>query len=206
MIMQRLIEQYPLQRGSHPSRDDGMCAMEMVSWLAGETHSDEPECACPVLSALVRACNDAMTDESRNRYLRPLVPQLVHTRGNLTIERLRGYLAVDCLVRWLLPKWLERHGRRDEAQLLRQLEPIERIAHVRAAARAITTYGSAHRATLWVLDRVQEAVPAQRYVAGIVQVARALNEGDTWQAMAALAHRMAALRIDKHQGFVARQG
>ena len=71
--MKRLKEQVPLQRGSHPSREDGMCAMEMVSWLAGEAHSDEPRCTCPVLAALVRACNDAMGDAARNLHLQPLV-------------------------------------------------------------------------------------------------------------------------------------
>ena len=36
-------------------RKNDLCAMEMVAWLAGEAHSDEPECACPVLAAMVRA-------------------------------------------------------------------------------------------------------------------------------------------------------
>ena len=84
--MRRLIDRIPLQRGSHPTRDDGMCAMEMVSWLAGEAHSDEPECACPVLAALVRACNDAMSDQQRAEHLRPLVPMLVNSRGSVATE------------------------------------------------------------------------------------------------------------------------
>lgn len=193
--MHRLIEQYPLQRGSHPSRDDGMCAMEMVAWLAGEAHSDEPECACPVMAALVRACNDSMSDQARNQYLRPLVPQLVHTRATATVERLRGILAIDCLVRRLLPKWLERHHRREEAQLLRDMRRIERVSHIRAATRVITTYAGDHRAAQWVLDRALEGVPPARYVAGIVQLARALNDSDTWREMSELATRMAAARV-----------
>ena len=163
--MHRLIEQYPLQRGSHPSRDDGMCAMEMVAWLAGEAHSDEPRCACPVVSALVRACNDAMSDPSRKRYLRPLVPQLVHTRANATVERLRGLLAIDCLVRRLLPRWLERHHRGQEASLLRHMRPIERMSHVRAASQMITAYADDPRAAQWVLERALDGTPAERYVA-----------------------------------------
>jgi hypothetical protein len=197
--MHRLIEQYPLQRGSHPSRDDGMCAMEMVAWLAGEAHSDEPECACPVVSALVRACNDAMSDPSRKRYLRPLVPQLVHTRANATVERLRGLLAIDCLVRRLLPRWLERHHRGEEASLLRHMRPIERMSHVRAASRMITTYADDPRAAQWVLERALDGTPAERYVAGVVQLARALNDGDTWAEMASLAGRMAAARIQSER-------
>ncbi|MFT4512864.1 MAG: hypothetical protein ACI89X_000956 [Planctomycetota bacterium] len=200
--MQRLIDQYPLQRGSHPSRDDGMCAMEMVSWLAGEAHSDEPDCACPVLSALVRACNDAMTEHLRNHYLRPMVPQLVHTRANATVERLRGLMAVDCLVRELLPKWLDRHCRSAEADLMRGIPPIRNLSHVRAATRVITTYADDHRAAQWVLDRALEGAAPARYVAGVVQLARALNDGDTWTTMVALIERMAAVRIVRENSLV----
>ena len=195
--MQRLIDQYPLQRGSHPSRDDGMCAMEMVAWLAGEAHSDEPDCACPVVSALVRACNDTMPDHLRNLHLRPLVPQVVHTRANATVERLRGLQVIDCLVRVLLPQWLERHRRGAEAQLLGGMAPIRNLSHVRAATRVITTYADDHRAAQWVLHRALEGNAPARYVAGIVQLARALNDGDTWAEMVALVERMAAVRISR---------
>ena len=29
-----------LSRGAHASREKGVCAMELVAWLAGEKHSD----------------------------------------------------------------------------------------------------------------------------------------------------------------------
>ena len=199
--MQRLIEQLPLQRGSHPSRDDGMCAMEMVAWLAGEAHSDEPECACPVLAAMVRACNDAMTDQLRNVHLRPLVPQLVNSRRSVAVERARGLLAVDCMVRDLLTTWLLRHARQEEAVLLRELPPIERLEDVRTARRAIQTFAKDQRAAEWVLDRALEGVPAPRYVAGVVQVARALNDGETWAKMAALAERMVTAEVTATSAF-----
>jgi len=199
--MQRLIEQHPLQRGAHPSRDDGMCAMEMVAWLAGEAHSDEPECACPVLAALVRACNDAMTDHARNAHLRPLVPQLVNSRRSVAIERVRGLLAIDSMVRTMLPTWLLRHGRHEEATLLRQLPAIERLEDVRTARRAIQTFAKDQRAAEWVLDRALEGVPAPRFVAGIVQVARSLNDGATWAEMAALAERMVEARLGASSTF-----
>ena len=188
--MQRLIERHPLQRGSHTSRDDGMCAMEMVAWLAGEAHTDEPECSCPVLSAFVRACNDAMSDEQRNRHLRPLVPQLVNTRSGKLAEHRRGMLAVDLLVRTLLPRWLDRRGRRNEAELLRALPATRTFEHVQVARRAIETFATDQRAAEWVLDRALERGPAARYVAGVVQVARSLGDEGSWAVVADCVSRM----------------
>ena len=42
-----------LARGAHDRRTDGVCVMEAVAWRAGEDHSDRPECASPVIAALV---------------------------------------------------------------------------------------------------------------------------------------------------------
>ena len=111
-----------------------MCAMEMVAWLAGEPHSDEPRCACPVLSAFVRAVNDSLADDARNRFLRPLVPQLVNSRASVAVERQRGLLVLDALARQLVPAWLRRHRRPEEAELLAALPPL--VAFRRAIAAA----------------------------------------------------------------------
>jgi len=182
----------PLAAGSHATRADGMCAMEMVAWLAGEPHSDEPQCACPVLGALVRACNDAMSDTQRNRYLRPLVPVLVGTRRTAAVERARGLLVVDALVRTLLPLRLRRERRLEEARLLADLPPIERLEDARAALRAVEHFALRQHATQWVLARAVEGTPAARYVAGAVMVAKALNDHAGWTAMVALIERLVA--------------
>jgi hypothetical protein len=190
--MQPSILLVPLRAGAHPNRDDGVCAMEMVAWLAGEPHSDEPSCACPVIGALVRACNDAMGDDARNRYLRPLVPTLVGTRATAAVERERGLQVVDAMVRVLLPRKLRREQRADEAELLAGLPPITRLEHVRTALRAVEHFALRAHAVKWVLQRAADGVPAARYVAGAVQLARSLHDGDTWAAIAALVERMAA--------------
>jgi hypothetical protein len=190
--MHRLIQQHPLRRGAHPDRDGGMCAMEMVAWLAGEEHSDEPQCACPVVAAFVRAANDAMSDHLRNRVLRPLVPQLVNTRGGPDTERARGYLVVDALVRRLLPLWLERHHAADEARVLRAFPPLAKLEDVRAAQRLVGGLSMKHAAAAWVLDRVLDGAPPARYVAGAVQVARALNDENTWRVVGEVVAALAA--------------
>ena len=200
--MQRRIEQHPLQRGAHPSRADGMCAMEMVAWLAGEPHSDEPSCACPVIGAFVRACNDTMTDAQRNRLLRPLVPMLIDSRRSAAMERARGYVVIDELVRGLLPAWLRRQRRADEARLLADLPPVRRLEDVRTALRVVEHFARDQHATVWVLQRAIEGTPPARYVAGVVQVARALNDAPTWTAMANLVARMLAAEIAAPTAFV----
>lgn len=167
-----------------------MCAMEMVAWLAGEPHSDEPVCACPVLAAFVRAVNDSLSDEARNRFLRPLVPQLVNTRGSAADERQRGNVLLDGLVRELVPAWLRRHRRPQEAALLACLPPVVDSDSLLAAHRAVAHYAKDLHAAVWVLQRAVEGVAPARFVAGAVQVARALNDVATWTAVRDLIERM----------------
>lgn len=68
----------PLKVGWHHSPEDGLCAMEMVSYIEREAHSDHPECTCPYLAVFVRRVNDMATDEYRQK-LMPYLPQLVGT-------------------------------------------------------------------------------------------------------------------------------
>ena len=39
---------------NHKAREDGMCALEAVAWLAGEPHTDHPKCVSQVIGAFVR--------------------------------------------------------------------------------------------------------------------------------------------------------
>lgn len=193
--MQRLIDQHPLQRGAHPTRAFGMCAMEMVAWLAGEPHSDEPRCACPVVAAFVRAANDAMDDAARNRHLRPIVPLLVNTRGDAELERVRGFLVVDALVRRLLPARLRRQRRGDVASLLADLPPVRSRSDARAALAVLEHFAADQHAAIWVLQRAAEGMAPSRFVAGAIQVAKAGRDADTWTAVAGLVRELAATRL-----------
>ena len=71
---------YTLAYGTHATPQDGRCAMEWVSYLAGEPHSDEPVCVSPVLRALCVALNDGLADEPRQR-LRPYLTRTIGTAG-----------------------------------------------------------------------------------------------------------------------------
>jgi len=97
-----------LKEGSHVKRSaDALCVMEAVAWMAGEKHSDQPTCACPVISTFLRNWNDHIKDdETRTRLLKPLVPLLVNSKSTSDVELRRSYLALDWLARVQAPAWL----------------------------------------------------------------------------------------------------
>ncbi|MFT6079772.1 MAG: hypothetical protein ACI8UD_002377, partial [Planctomycetota bacterium] len=53
--------------------------------------------------------------------------------------------------------------------------------------------------------RALDGVTPARYVAGIVQLARALSDNETWATMAALIKRMAAVRIARENSLITPQ-
>ena len=79
---------YILSYGTHARPEDGRCAMEWVSHLAGESHSDEPACVSPVLRAMCIALNDGLEHEPRQR-LRPYLARTIGTVGDGTGYRAR---------------------------------------------------------------------------------------------------------------------
>src|ERR1035441_6104155 len=56
---------YTLAYGTHATPEEGRCAMEWVSHLAGEPHGDQPACVSPVLRAFCVSLNDSLPDVSR---------------------------------------------------------------------------------------------------------------------------------------------
>jgi len=197
--MHRLIEQFPLERGAHPTRSDGMCAMEMVSWLAGEPHSDEPQCTCPVMAAFVRACNDIMDDEQRNLYLRPLVPLLINTRATPRVERARGLMVLDALVRRFVPSLLRHNGQNEAAEIFSSFGPVLSPDRLAAAGRELERCGADLHAAQWVVQRALDRLPPQRFVAGVVQIIRLRSDATVWIEAAELIEAMAALGQPERQ-------
>ena len=124
-----------LAKGSHDSRDEGMCAMEAVAFLAGLGHTDAPECASPVMRAYTIGLNDAWPDEQRQRLV-PYLPRMVGTAGD-SHDEARSYLALDWLVRTYTPAWLDLAGLSDEARALRNLPQIVDLAAAAAAGPVV---------------------------------------------------------------------
>ena len=132
------LETVVLTSGSHASREDGVCAMEMVAFLANEPHSDSPACTSPVIAVFVRSWNDAIPDdETRNRLLKPILPRLIGTVGSPAVEQRRADLAFDWMVRVSTPAWLRLAKLDAEAAALAALPPLLDRSAVLAAQPTI---------------------------------------------------------------------
>jgi hypothetical protein len=113
---------YTLAYGTHATPEDGRCAMEWVSHLAGEIHSDEPACVSPVLRALCVALNDGLEDAPRQR-LRPYLARTIGTADD-GLDTARAWMAMDWLVRVYTPAWLRLAGLREIGDGLAALAPV----------------------------------------------------------------------------------
>ena len=131
-----------LTSGEHATPEEGMCLMEAVAFLAGEAHSDRPECACPVITAYgwnldLWMGKGEQGDALRAQYLAPLVSKLVGTRSTSEVSLKRAFFFVDRAVRLFAPMALESAGLMDEAARLRRLDEIvDKKTAAFAAARA----------------------------------------------------------------------
>jgi hypothetical protein len=77
-----------LSRGKHQSPDEGACAMELASMLAGEPFSDQPESVCPVIASFMRAYNDSI-DDRRRQDLYEYASNAVGSRTSGAVQRAR---------------------------------------------------------------------------------------------------------------------
>ena len=123
---------YTLAYGTHATPDDGRCAMEWVSYLAGERHSDQPACVSPVLRAFCTTLNDNLEDGPRQR-LRPYLTRTIGTADD-GLDEARSWMAMDWLVRTYVPRWLTIAG---AALLLQELPTIVDVPELRSALVAL---------------------------------------------------------------------
>ncbi len=126
---------YALAYGTHASPDDGRCAMEWVSHLAGEPHSDQPTCVSPVLRAFCTSLNDSLDDTTRQR----LRPYLSRTIGSAVdgLDEPRSWMALDWLIRTYAPTWLAAAGLTQAAQTLATLPMVGDPSRLQQALGAL---------------------------------------------------------------------
>lgn len=99
VIKERAAKITRISHSSHPTREQGMCVMECVAYLADEIHSDHPQCACPVLTQIGIRLNDSTDFDTRQRLLRPLLVRLVGSRGSDELTKKRGYAALNFILK-----------------------------------------------------------------------------------------------------------
>ena len=95
---------YTLAYGTHATPDMSRCAMEWVSYLAGESHSDDPACVSPVLRAYCTSLNDSLEDGPRQA-LRRYLARTIGTADD-GLDEARSWMALDWLIRTYAPTWL----------------------------------------------------------------------------------------------------
>ena len=119
--------------GSHTSRDSGICVMELAAWIAGEPHTDTPECVCPTITRILTAWNDAITDgRERQALLNHLIPTVIGTQQGDEVAMTRHYAALNRTVTYHMPVWLRVAGMHQHAHTLAQaphVPPPDHQAH-----------------------------------------------------------------------------
>jgi len=132
IIEERLAQITQIDSGCHkpPNGEFHACAMEAVSYIAGEPWSDHPKCACPVIASFIRAWNDRLPDDERSTLLLPLIPRLVGTKGQKALEERRALMAADWLIRTHPPAWLRLAGLTKQADTLSSLPEITSMDQV----------------------------------------------------------------------------
>ncbi len=142
------LESISLLHGSHSTRDEGMCLLEAVAFVAGESHTDYPQCVCPVLASFGRSWNDGLeSDAERNRLLKPLIPRLINTKGSPALTEARSWMALDWLIRVQTPAWMDlTESLREHAAILRALPQQNSGEAIKHSAAAGAAAGAAARA------------------------------------------------------------
>jgi hypothetical protein len=131
----------PLTKGSHTTREEGLCLLEAVAWEAGEEHTDRPSCVSPVLATFGRRLNDVLPDDTRQQ-LSQYRRAMIGTAGDGR-DQARAYLALDWLARTCQPAWLDLAGLPAPAAALRALTPITDTGTLEAARPALAAAAAA---------------------------------------------------------------
>lgn len=137
-LFRELAEIIRLEKGRHRSPQDGVCAMELVAWMAGEKHTDHPKSASPVIAAFIRSFNDAL-DPAHRQQLGVVAARMVGTRGSREQDLLRSQILWDWMISTAVPTWLVAAQRADIAASV----VTGRAAVLEAATAAMDAYGHA---------------------------------------------------------------
>jgi len=144
------LETLVLLSGAHDNPESGMCVMEAVAFVAGESFSDHPQCACPTLGKFMRSWNDSL-DEATRQKLKPYIPRLVGTNDGNS-ER-RGWMCLDWISRECAASFLELAGLTDHSEALPALPEIKDLDSLKSGAPILAAAWAAARDAAWAAAR-----------------------------------------------------
>ena len=133
-----------LASGGHSSPDKGMCVMEAVAFMAKESFSDHPACACPVIAAVLRRWNDKLDDKKRQELKRYIVP-LIGSKSTPEVERSRKFVIVDWSLRIVTVHFLRDAKLNEHAEIIEALPEIKDMATFKAVRPQIQAAREAAR-------------------------------------------------------------
>jgi hypothetical protein len=188
---------YLLAYGTHSTPEEGRCAMEWVSHLAGEPHGDDPACVSPVLRAFCTTLNDALDDLPRQR-LRPYLARTIGTADD-GFDEPRSWMAMDWLIRTYAPSWLAVVGLSAPAQQLESLPEVADGASLKRALEALRAARSISRKAWAPALSTVRIAPWSPWAAG-----RAAAREAAWRSAAAAAWAAARVAVGDIAGDRAR--
>jgi hypothetical protein len=190
------LETLILQHGAHPHPEKGLCVMEAVAFAAGEPHSDHPDCACPVIGALMRSLNDRLDPQHRQE-LKRYVFVLIGTKSTAAVEHKRRYMAADWAIRTALPFCLREAKLDDHAKALEALPEIVNqesrdkawplIRAADDAARAARRESWERWDAAWLTKKNAEVAAAEVAAAAVAAAVAAVEAAAAAAAAAAVA-------------------
>ena len=122
-----------LKAGAHKSPEDGMCLLELTSYLSpASDFTDHPKCVSPVLGQFGRSWNDALDDEAR-QMLKPYAAKLLNTATGKKDDEIRAWMLTDWLARECAPAFLRLAGLTEQAELVESLAPLTNAEQARKA-------------------------------------------------------------------------
>lgn len=103
--------------------------MEAVAFVAEESWTDKPDCACPVITQIMNTW-DCWLPQSRDRdrLFKPLIPRIIGTRSTAQTQEYRSRMAVNWLVRELAPAWLSAARLDDHAKMFKSLPDLTKAS------------------------------------------------------------------------------
>ncbi len=176
---------FELSKGSHEKAELGLCAMEAVAWLEGLSHSDHPECTCPIIASYVRCLNDYLPQNKRQALI-PYLPRLVGTVSKKHEQKRAEFLAWQA-IRVFAPAKLRASGFETKAKTLeRQNRNLIDAADAAYAARVAADAGDAAyaaRAAAYAAYAAADAAYAARAAAYAARAAAYAAWGNAFDAL-----------------------